>query len=318
MAEILITFGVPAEGFYHKLKGHTLHIPPQGQVFERNTLFELLPHMDVVVACTAFTREMIDAAGRLRLIVCYGAGYDAIDVAAATERGILVCNAPDPVAAPTAELAIAHILCLARRLNFFDHAMHTTPPSSLFVMGKNMGTSLEGATLGIVGMGRIGARVADFGHVMGMRVCYTSRTPKPEREAKGEEYLPLNELMRQSDFISVHCPHTPETTGLISGEMIARMKPTAYLINTARGAIVDEAALLDALKTHAIAGAGIDVYQNEPDMNPAFLRLDNVSLTPHVGANTAYVRYQLAEQVSDRILSFLKGDKPDNIVNILP
>lgn len=318
MAEILVTFGVPAEGFYHKLKGHEIHIPPPGEVFERAALFELLPRMDVAVACTAFTREMIAAAARLRLIVCYGAGYDAIDVAAATERGVMVCNAPDPVAAPTAELAIAHILCLARRMSFFDHAMHETPPVSLFVMGKNMGASLEGATLGIVGMGRIGARVADFGHAMGMRVCYTSRTPKPERTAKGEEYLPLQELMSRSDFISIHCPHTPETTGLVSGEMLARMKPTAFIINTARGAIVDEEALLHALKTHAIAGAGLDVYQNEPDIDPAFLELDNVSLTPHVGANTAYVRRRLAEQVSDRILSVLKGGRPDNLLNMLP
>ncbi len=314
MAKIVITYGVPHAGF-HSLAGHEVHIPPDGQPFTREELLALLPDADAVVACKAFDRELIFAAQKLKLIVCYGAGYDSIDIAAATERGILVANTPDCVTAPTAELAIAHLMALARRLKELDHRVRTMAPQELFVMGKYMGTSLEGATLGIVGMGRIGGKVADFGRLMRMNVLYTSRTPKPDRDALGETRVPLEQLMAQSDFISLHCPHTSETHGLISREMIALMKPTAFLINTARGPVVDESALIDALRMRRIAGAAIDVYTGEPNANPAFFALDNVLLTPHVGSNTLRARNQMAEAASERILAVLSGKRPPNLLN---
>lgn len=314
MAKILITFGVPAEGFFDALSNHTIIIPPAGERFPHETLMALLPTAEIVVACTAVTREMIDAAKSLKLIVCYGAGYDAINVAAATEKGIPVCNIPQPVASPTAELAIAHILCLARRMIFLDQAVRQQPLDTLFVMGRNMGVSLEGSALGLVGMGHIGGRVAAFGHAMGMTVFYTAPTPKPDIPyAVG---LPLKELMTRSDFISIHCPQTADTVGLIDAAMLALMKPTAYLINTARGSVVDEQALLDALRRKAIAGAGLDVYPQEPQINPGFLALDNVVLTPHMGANTAQARRHMADAVSASILAFLRGEAPPNLLNV--
>ena len=314
MAEIIVTYGVPSDGF-SSLKEHTVHIAPKGEHFSSEALFALLPKADAVVACKAFTREMIEAAPKLKLIVCYGAGYDSIDVTAATERGIMVANTPDCVTAPTAELAIAHIMALARRLVDFNQKVRTMQPSDLFVMGKYMGTSLEGATLGIVGMGRIGGKVADFGRLMGMRVLYTARTPKPERDAVGDERVSLETLMAQSDFISLHCPSTPETYHLISRDMLALMKPSAYLINTARGPVVDEKALNDALKANRIAGAALDVYTGEPNVNPAFFALDNVLLTPHVGSNTLHARNQMAQAASERILAVLDGQLPKNLIN---
>ena len=238
MAKIVVTYGVPAEGF-SLLAGHEVVIPPSGAAFSREELRRLLPDADAVLACTALDAGLIAAAEKLRIIVCYGAGYDAIDVAAATLRGIPVVNTPECVTRPTAEMTIALITALARRLPELNALMHTRPPREMFGLGLRMGASLDGAVLGVVGMGRIGGKVADFGRLMGMRVLYTARTPKPERDALGDRYVSLEALMAESDFVTLHCPHTPQTEGMISREMLALMKPTAYLINTARGPVVD-------------------------------------------------------------------------------
>lgn len=316
MADIVVTFGVPSDGFRPLSEaGHTVHIAPEGTHYAHDELMELVREADAVVACKAFGRELIEAGKKLKLIVCYGAGYDAIDVSAATERGIIVANTPDSVTAPTAELAIALIMALARRIPEFNQRVRTMKPEELFVMGKYMGASLEGSTLGIVGMGRIGGKVADFGRLMGMRVLYTARSPKPERDALGDERVSLKTLMAQSDFVSLHCPSTPETRGMISREMIALMKPSAYLINTARGPVVDEEALIDALRENRIAGAALDVYTGEPHVNPSFFALENVLLTPHVGSNTLQARNQMALDASERILAVLSGQTPKNVIN---
>lgn len=316
MATIIVSFGVPSDGFRSLyLNNHTVHIPPAGVRFSREEMLALLPEADAVLACTPFPREMVEAGRKLKLIVCYGAGYDAIDVAAATEHGIAVVNIPETVTASTAELAIAHMMSMARRLRELDGLVRTMQPKELFVMGRRMGTRLEGATLGIVGMGRIGGRVADFGRVMGMRVLYTARTPKPERDALGDEHVDLETLMKESDFISLHCPHTPETHGMISRDMIALMKPTAFLVNTARGAVLDEEALIDALREKRIAGAALDVYIGEPNVNPAFFELDNVQLTPHIGSNTLATRNQMAQAASEQMLAAFSGRPLQNLLN---
>ena len=182
-------------------------------------------------------------------------------------------------------------------------------------MGRRMGTRLEGATLGIVGMGRIGGKVADFGRVMGMRILYTARTPKPERDALGDQHVDLETLIKESDFISLHCPYTPETHGMISREMIAMMKPTAYLVNTARGPVLDEEALIAALRENRIAGAALDVYTGEPNVNPAFFELSNVQLTPHAGSNTLATRNQMAEAASEQMLAVFAGRPLQNVLN---
>ncbi len=316
MANIIVSFGVPSDGFRALYDvGHTIHIPPAGVRFSREEMLSLLPDADAVLACTAFPREMVEAGKKLKLIVCYGAGYDSIDVAAATEHGIPVFNIPDTVTAATAELAIAHMMSMARRIRELDRLVRTMAPNELFVMGRRMGTRLEGATLGIVGMGRIGGKVADFGRVMGMRVLYTARTPKPERDALGDQHVDLETLMKESDFISLHCPHTPETHGMISRQMIGLMKPSAFLVNTARGPVLDEEALIDALREKKIAGAALDVYTGEPNVNPAFFELENVQLTPHSGSNTLATRNQMAEAASQCILEVLAGRLPQNLLN---
>ncbi len=316
MATILVSFGVPADGFRALYEnGHTVHIPPAGVRFTEDEMLKLLPEAGAALACNAFPRKFVEAGKKLKLIVCYGAGYDSIDVAAATEHGIPVVNIPDTVTAATAELAIAHMMSMARRIRELDGLVRTMAPGELFVMGRRMGTRLEGATLGIVGMGRIGGKVADFGRVMGMRVLYTARSPKPGRDRLGDLHVDLETLMKESDFISLHCPHTPETHGMISREMIALMKPSAFLVNTARGPVLDEEALIEALREKRIAGAALDVYTGEPNVNPAFFELDNVQLTPHSGSNTLATRNQMAEAAAAQMLAVFSGKPLQNLLN---
>lgn len=315
MAKIVVTYGVPAQGFFEHLPGHEICIPEALTGYTKPELIRIMRDADAVVACTAVDADMIATADRLKLIVCYGAGYDAIDVAAATRKGVMVCNTPSAVTAPTAELAIALLTGIARRIVHLDDLLRTMPPQQVFGMGKHMGSSLAGQTLGIVGMGRIGSMVADFGRLMGMQVLYHARAPKPERDALGDRKVPLSQLMAESDYISLHCPATPETKNLIDARMIDLMKPTACLVNTARGAVVDEAALLDALRQERIAGAALDVYPDEPNVNPAYLSLPNVILTPHCGSNTHQARYEMARQAAVRIKAVLAGETPENLLN---
>lgn len=315
MARIVVTYGVPAQGFYDHLSGHEICIPEPLRGYTKEELLSILPDADAVVACTAVDADMIAVAKKLKLIVCYGAGYDAIDVAAATRAGVMVANTPDAVTAPTAELAIALLTGIARRIGELDSMLRTLPSPQVFGMGKHMGSSLGGQTLGIVGMGRIGAKVADFGRFMGMKVLYTARTPKPHRDEAGDIRVSLPELMAQSDYISLHCPATPETARMISGEMLALMKPSACLVNTARGAVLDEEALLEALAQGRIAGAALDVYPDEPNVNPKLLKYRNVLLTPHCGSNTHQARYEMARQAGLRIQTVLDGELPENLLN---
>lgn len=316
MANIIVSFGVPSDGFYPlREKHHTIHIPPPGQKFSKKEMLALLPEADAVLACNEFDNELVNAGKNLRLIVCYGAGYDSIDIKAATQRGIPVVNIPDTVTAATAELAIAHMISLARRLNELDELVRTVKPGELFVMGRRMGALLESATLGIVGMGRIGSRVADIARAFGMRILYASRSEKPDRKLLGDCCTDLPTLFKESDFISLHCPLTNETRGIVSKELIGLMKPTAFLINTARGPVLDEDALIEALRHKKIAGAALDVFINEPYVNPAFFQLDNVQLTPHSGSNTLATRNQMAEAASRSILTMLDGKIPPNLLN---
>ncbi len=312
MGRILVTFGVPCLDS-SAFAPHTVVMPELGKAFSREEMLSLLPECDAVLACTALTREMILAGRRLRLIVCYGAGYDAIDVSAATENSIPVCNLPDSVTEGTAELTMALTLAIARRVPELDALVREG--ADAFGLGKRMGVSLRGQTLGVVGMGRIGARVAELARAFGMRILYTAHGPKPAQDALGARYRALDELLKESDFVTLHCPHTPETDGLISRERLALMKPTAFLINTARGKIVNEDALIAALRERRIAGAALDVYRDEPHVPEALRQLPNVVLTPHAGSNTPLTREHMASDACQRLLDGLAGRRPENLLN---
>jgi len=216
-------------------------------------------------------------------------------VDAATRRGIPVTNCPDVTALPTAEVAIGLLLSVARRIGEMDRKMRSGPPENLFGMGRFMGMRLQGRSLGIIGLGNIGGPVAEFGRLIGMEVAYHNRRRLPPAQERGARYLSLEELLQQSDVVSIHCPLTPATRNLLSARRLALMKPGAVLINTARGAIVDYEALARMIREEKLWGAGLDVFHQEPHVPEELLALDRVVLTPHIGTKTVEARNDMAQ-----------------------
>lgn len=312
MAEIIVTHGIPEAGL-EMLAGHRVHYPGFQKVFDQEALLQLLPKAQGMIACGPLSGELIDAGQGLRIIANYGAGYDRVDVAAATRRGIPVANTPDETQEPTAELAVGLILAAARRIAELDSRLRREPSETLFGMGRHMGMGLKGNTLGIVGMGRIGSLVAQFGRLMGMRVLYHNR--RPARETYGAQYVPLAELMAASQVVSVHCPLSPETFHLIGARELALMPQRAVLVNTARGPVVDYQALAERLAAGQIMAAGLDVFDQEPQIPKTLLELPNVVLTPHIGTNTREARYEMTRACCRHILDALAGKRPGCVVN---
>lgn len=310
--KILVTYNLPRTPFNNLPADWELTFP-QNEEMPREEIIRLLPEYDVLLTIfhshSPVDREIIDAGKRLRLISNYGVGYNNIDTAYAREKGIAVTNTPRSVCNPTAELAMALMLALARRVAECDRRIRTEK-ESLWGTMKNLGASLENKTLGIVGMGNIGKNVARKAEAFGMRVIYYNR----RTEVSGYRRVPLDTLLQEADFVSLHTPLTTETRHLIGARELSLMKPTAMLINTARGAVIDETALADALRQKRIAGAALDVFENEPHVTDVLYRLDNVVLTPHIGTGTIDTRIAMAEEALANIRNFFQGT-PTNVVN---
>ncbi len=260
--------------------------------------------------------EVLGAGTRLRLVACMAIIPANIDLAAATAHGIPVTVIPPLVTEATADVNMALLLAVARRIVEGDRLLR----SGVFPGSQSMhlvGGTVHGKTLGIVGLGAIGRAVATRARGFGMRVLYTkrSRLPGEEERALGVEWAALDDLLRNSDFVSVNALQTPETRHLIGERELGFMKPTAYLINTSRGPLVDEAALVLALREGRIAGAGLDVYEHEPKVTPELIGLPNVVLTPHVGSADRETRERIAGVVVDNIEAWLRGDRPPNVAN---
>ena len=259
-------------------------------------------------------RAMIESMPNLKLIANFGAGFNNIDLDACRERGIRVTNTPQPVIEPTAELAFALMIDIARRVSEFDRFVRANGQmangESIFGVMKNLSHSLYGKTLGIIGMGRIGQALARRAVASGMRVIYYNRHPLPaEIEQKYEAtYVDFQTLLQDSDYVSLNLPYTPEVHHLIGKPELGMMKRSAYLINTARGAHVDEQALIEALQNGIIAGAALDVYEHEPAISPELLSLPNVVLSPHTGTGTWEGRIAMCENVCDNIIAFANND----------
>jgi len=260
--------------------------------------------------------EVMDAAPGLRVISNYAVGFNNIDVKEATRRGIPVTNTPGVLTESTADLTWALILDVARRVSEGDRvnrAGRWPGWSPLWMLGRDV----HGATLGIIGMGRIGKAVARRARGFDMQVIYYSRTrlSMEEERALNVSYRPLPELLRQADFISLHVSHSEETPHLIGPGELAMMKSTAYLINTSRGPLIDEQALVRALKEGRIAGAGLDVYEREPELAEGLAELDNVVLSPHLGSSTWGTRLRMAELAVENLLAALRGKRPPHLVS---
>ena len=311
---IAFTTPLPSEGFT-RLEGHILYAD--------------LAEAEVLVSTfdQPVTREMIMSAPHLQLVTNFGVGFNNIDLEACRERGIRVTNTPQPVIEPTAELAFALMHDVARRTAEFDRKLRQGTAEPFGVM-NNLSHSLYGKTLGIIGMGRIGQALARRALASGMTVIYHNRKPIDDgrwaigdgrwaigdgRLAIGDwrlaiEYVSKEELLQTADFVSLNLPYTPEVKHIIDGKALRMMKPTAYLINTARGAHVDEEALVKALKEGEIAGAAMDVHEHEPQIHPELLTLDNVVLSPHTGTGTWEGRIAMCENVCDNILAWTNNE----------
>ena len=280
---------------------------------ENHTLYAPLAEAEVLVSTfdKAVTREMIENAPHLELIANFGVGFNNVDLEACRERGIRVTNTPQPVIEPTAELAFALMHDVARRTAEFDRKLREGKAEPFGVM-NNLSHSLYGKTLGIIGMGRIGQALARRAVASGMTVVYNNRRPLGEEAIRllGYEarYVSKEELLEIADFVSLNLPYTPNVKHLIGENELRMMKRTTYLINTARGAHVDEEALVKALKKGEIAGAAMDVYEHEPKIHPELLKLDNVVLSPHTGTGTWEGRIAMCHNVCDNILAWEKGN----------
>ena len=295
-----------------RLSGHELYAP--------------LEEAEVLVSTfdKPVTREMIQSAPKLKLVTNFGVGFNNIDLEACRERGIRVTNTPQPVIEPTAELAFALMHDVARRTAEFDRKLRAGQAEPFGVM-NNLSHSLYGKTLGIIGMGRIGQALARRALAAGMSIIYHNRRPlgdvrsledASKRLQDGSnaaysleaKYVSKEELLKEADFVSLNLPYTPEVRHLIGAAELEMMKSSAYLINTARGAHVDEEALVEALKAGEIAGAAMDVYEHEPKIHPELLKLDNVVLSPHTGTGTWEGRIAMCENVCDNILAFINNE----------
>ena len=260
--------------------------------------------------------ELLERAPRLKVVANFGVGYNNIDIEAAARRGVKVTNTPGVLTECTADLAMALILAVGRRIVESDR--HTREGRFQFWAPFHfLGHEVSGATLGIFGMGRIGQAVAHRARGFDMAVLYHNRTRlPPDRErALGAKWVEQDRLLEHSDYVSLHVPLTPDTHHLIGAAALKRMKHSAFLINTSRGPVVDEAALLVALQRGCIAGAGLDVYEYEPVLTPGLTELDNVVLLPHVGSATMTTRRRMAAMAVDNLLAGLEGGVPPNWVN---
>ncbi|GEK79079.1 phosphoglycerate dehydrogenase [Agrococcus baldri] len=265
----------------------------------------------VIAGSDPFTAEVLRAAPELRVIARTGVGFDAIDVAVATELGIAVCNAPGVNRQSVAEHTFALMLAHARRLG----AVLASTRAGRWE--RPAGTELAGETLGVVGLGAIGAAVARIGDAFGMRVVAHDPFVDAARASElGVELLPLEALAEQARYISLHLALTDATRGIVDAELLARMRPDAVVINTARGPIIDQAALVDALQAGTIGGAALDVVEHEPLAQDHPLRtLDSVILTPHIGGSTAQARARSARVAAASVLEALRGETPATLVN---
>ena len=308
--KILFTTYLPKEGF-EGLKEHELVIP-ETPYLSRAELCEQIRDAEVLVATFdyAVPAEILAEAKRLKLVANFGVGFNNIDVSYCKAHGILVTNTPHTVTEPTAEHCFALMLTLAHRTAELDRKLRAKDPSIVFGVMNNLGVSLYGKQLGVIGMGRIGQSVARRALASGMSVVYHNRHRLPEKteETLHATYMSLDELLRTSDYVSLNLPYTPEVHHLINSETLRKMKSTALLINTARGAHVDEEALVEALKSGVIAGAALDVFEHEPQITEALLELDNVVLSPHIGTGTIDGRLDMCRNVEQNILAFLDGD----------
>jgi glyoxylate reductase len=317
---IVVTRRIPEPAMELLRAAGDVWLSPHDRPLTREELHEGVAGADAVITLLhdPIDAALLDAAGpQLKCIANVAVGYDNIDVAAATERGVVVTNTPGVLTDATADLAMALILMVTRRLGEGERLIRSGEPWS-WHMFFLLGSSLAGKTLGVIGLGAIGKATANRARAFGMEIVYSGPRRAPEEvEANlgGARYLELDELLATADVVSIHSPLTPRTRHLIDAARLQQMRPDAYLVNTARGPIVDEAALATALAQGELAGAALDVFENEPDVHPGLIQQDNVVLIPHLGSATIETRTAMAVLAAQNALAVLRGERPPTPVN---
>ena len=316
---VFVSCPLPGDAVERLRNDHVLvvgedHVGVRGEAFARGApAFEAI----VSVVTDRIDGALLARTPRVRIVANVAVGYDNIDVAACTERGVVVTNTPGVLTDATADLAFGLLLAAARRVAEGDRLVRRgefTGWTPSFLLGARV----HGAALGLVGLGRIGQAMARRARGFGMRVSYAARTrtsPDVER-ALGATHVPLDDLFRSADFVSLHCPLTPETRHLVNAERLVHMKAGAVLINTARGACVDEAALAAALHAGRLAAAALDVFEDEPRIHPDLLALENVVLAPHIGSADRPTRVAMASMAVDNVLAVLGGRPPLHAIKV--
>jgi lactate dehydrogenase-like 2-hydroxyacid dehydrogenase len=315
--KILVMAQVPKSGLT-ELQDQFDIIYPESFSFNESELKQHIVDADGILSVFTLPlrAEVLQRARQLQIISNFGVGYNNIDLDYATAKGIAVCNTPDAVTEPTAEMAMGLMIALMRRISETDRKLRSAPGLKWGMM-ENLGSSLYGKTLGIIGLGRIGRALARRAVASGMKVIYFNRT-KPDASDElgyGANWVPFNSLIQQSDIISLNCPLTDDTHHLIGENQISQMKDGVFIINTSRGAVIDERALVRNLLNGKLGGAGLDVFEEEPTISRELLLMDNVVLTPHNATGTIDTRIITAREASANIIRFFQGNRDISIVN---
>ncbi|WP_291795382.1 D-glycerate dehydrogenase [Brevibacterium sp.] len=314
MSRVVVTGRIPEAALAALRAEHEVDDWQEPDSIPRAELLRRVAGADAVVSLLTekIDAELLDAAGsQLRVVANVAVGYDNIDVAACAQRSVTATNTPGVLTDATADIALSLILMSTRRLGEGERTIRSGRPWK-WGMFFLLGSSLQGKTLGIVGMGGIGQATARRAKAFGMEIVYQSRSELDPAVAAelGARRVELDELLSVSDVVSLHCPYGPATHHLIGAEQLESMKPSAHLVNTARGPVVDEAALASALRAGTIAGAGLDVFEHEPEVHPGLLELENVTLVPHLGSATVETRTAMAVLAADNALAVLSGQEP--------
>ena len=316
MPKVFVTRQIPEVGIeLLKAKGYEIVVGPEGPTTPEEVLAGASGANAILAVLTdKIDKAVMEAAGaQLKVIANYAVGYNNIDVPAAKEKNIMVTNTPGVLTNAVVEHTIALIMAVADRIPEADKYCRA---GKFIAWGPKLllGADITGKAIGIVGFGRIGSEISRrMKAAFDMKILYNDIKQNAELEKSiGATYLSLNDLLSQADFVSLNVALTPETTHLINAENLRLMKPTAYLINTSRGPVVDEKALVAALQTKQIAGAALDVYEKEPQIEPELLTMDNVVLAPHIASATEWTRNKMAEMAAQNIIAVLDGQTPPN------
>lgn len=318
MYNVYVTRRLPGNGLDKLRTLCNVTVYPEDRNITKSELLSVIEGQDAIISMLSdpMDLDVIQTGHNLKVIANYAVGFNNIDVKTATSRKIAVVNTPDVLTNASADFAWALLMSAARRVVEGDQMTR----SGQFVGWAPellLGVEVYGKTLGLIGAGRIGQAVAKRAQGFAMRTLYHNRKRLPNDVEKkyALEYVDLNTLLKESDFVSLHCPLTPETKYLIGAKELAMMKPTAVLVNTARGPVVDETALVQALKQRTIYAAGLDVFEDEPALKPGLVELPNVVLAPHIASAAIETRAKMVDMVANDVLAALEGRRPLNLVN---